>query len=160
MFEPINRKSASTSREDAADVDYAALVDKNLALVDKNFWRSIQYCLNCTRPLVKILQLCLRGFGQRHMKTNFKKIYSICRWVWEIIDQHWKLQLHIPLCSWPCCYSSESQVGSSQSFLYAAKLYWVGALAPWANDSNESVNESPSQIQVDPISIQMRHYWI
>lgn len=52
----------------------------------------------------------------------------------------------------------ESRVDYFESFSSVIKLYRVGALTREANDSDESVNDSPSWIQVNPILIWTSHF--
>lgn len=60
--------------------------------------------------------------------------------------------------------TSKSQVDFFESFSYIAKSYGVkdqvNILTWWANDSNMSVNDSPSRVHVDPISIWTINFWI
>lgn len=81
-----------------------------IVLCDDRFWKSIQYCLKCVTPLVKILRLVdgdskpampyiyeAMDRAKEQIATNFKHQDSRYKKVWKIIDTRWNLQLHRPL---------------------------------------------------------------
>ncbi|KAJ1409033.1 Ribonuclease H-like superfamily [Sesbania bispinosa] len=82
----------------------------NTVLCDTRFWKSIQYCLKCVSPLVKVLRLVdgdskpampyiyeAMDRAKEQIAANFKNQESRYKKVWKIIDTRWNLQLHRPL---------------------------------------------------------------
>ncbi|XP_027915185.1 uncharacterized protein LOC114174548 [Vigna unguiculata] len=82
----------------------------SIVLFDVRFWKSMQYCLKCVTPLVKILRLVdgdskpamsyiyeAMDRAKEQIAANFKNEESRYKKVWKIIDTRWNLQLHIPL---------------------------------------------------------------
>ncbi|XP_027907629.1 uncharacterized protein LOC114166942 [Vigna unguiculata] len=82
----------------------------SIVLSDVRFWKSIQYCLKCVTPLVKILRLVdgdskpampyiyeAMDRAKEQIAANFKNEKSRYKKVWKIIDTRWNLQLHRPL---------------------------------------------------------------
>ena len=82
----------------------------SIVLSDVRFWKSIQYCLKCVTPLVKILRLVdgdsklamtyiyeAMDRAKEQIVANFKNEESRYKKVWKIIDTRWNLQLHRPL---------------------------------------------------------------
>jgi len=75
-----------------------------IVLSDDRFWKSIQYCLKCVTPLVKLLRLVdgdskptmsyiyeAMDRAKEQTTTNFKNEESRYIKVWKIIDTRWNL---------------------------------------------------------------------
>ncbi|XP_057779563.1 uncharacterized protein LOC130998147 [Salvia miltiorrhiza] len=80
---------------------------KKIILSDQRFWRAVQYALNTTRPLVKVLrmvdgeQMPAMGFIYGAMDTTKEEIAKNVggqlgdyKEIWDIIDAKWENQLH------------------------------------------------------------------
>ena len=81
-----------------------------IVLADNKFWLSIQYCLKCVTPLVKVLRLVdgdakpampyiyeAMDRAKEQIAVNFNKKESRYKKVWKLIDTRWDMQLHRPL---------------------------------------------------------------
>ncbi|KAK7267601.1 hypothetical protein RIF29_20279 [Crotalaria pallida] len=96
-------KSSYAGKTDAKAVE-------EIVLSDNRFWKSVQYCLKCVAPLVKVLRLVdgdskpampyiyeAIDRAKEKIAENFNKQERSYKKVWKIIDTRWDLQLHRPL---------------------------------------------------------------
>lgn len=114
IMQQKNALRSTFASEDWATSNYASKNDgkqvMNIVLSDARFWKSIQYCLKCVSPLVKVLRLVdgdskpampyiyeAMDRAKEQIATNFKNQESRYKKVWKIIDTRWDLQLHRPL---------------------------------------------------------------
>lgn len=96
--------TSSYARHEDASIIFSFILE------DPRLWKAVKYCLKCVLPLVKVLRLVdgdakpAMGYiyeamdrAKEQIKKNFNHKEIRYKRVWEIIDEHWNLQLHRPL---------------------------------------------------------------